>query len=63
MVGWHRRLNGHEFEQTLGDSGGQRSLQSMCSQSRTRLGHRTTTATTYFPLVVPQMLLGFGLEI
>ena len=26
MVGWHNRLNGHEFEQTLGDSGGQRSL-------------------------------------
>ena len=20
MVGWHYRLNGHEFEQTLGDS-------------------------------------------
>ena len=27
MVGWHYRLNGHEFEQTLGDSGGQRSLE------------------------------------
>ena len=26
MVGWHHRLNGHEFEQTLGDGGGQRSL-------------------------------------
>ena len=26
MVGWHHWLNGHEFEQTLGDSGGQRSL-------------------------------------
>ena len=26
MVGWHRQLNGHEFEQTPGDSGGQRSL-------------------------------------
>ena len=23
MVGWHHRLNGHEFEQTPGDSGGQ----------------------------------------
>ena len=23
MVGWHRRLNGHEFEQTLGDGEGQ----------------------------------------
>ena len=26
MVGWHHRLNGHEFEQTQGDSEGQRSL-------------------------------------
>ena len=26
MVGWHHRLNGHEFEQTLGDGKGQESL-------------------------------------
>ena len=26
IVGWYHRLNGHDFEQTLGDSGGQRSL-------------------------------------
>ena len=26
MVGWHHRLNGHEFEQALGDSEGQRRL-------------------------------------
>ena len=26
MVGWHHQLDGHEFEQTLGESGGQRSL-------------------------------------
>ena len=26
MGGWHHRLNGHEFEQTLGDSEGQGSL-------------------------------------
>ena len=24
-VGWHHRFNGHEFEQTTGDSEGQRS--------------------------------------
>ena len=30
MVGWHHYLNGHECEQTLGDSGGQRS-QVCCS--------------------------------
>ena len=27
MVRQHHQLNGHEFEQTPGDSGGQRSLQ------------------------------------
>ena len=27
MVGWHHRLNGHEFEQTQGDSEGQGSLE------------------------------------
>ena len=26
MIGWHDQLNGHEFEQTLGDSEGQGSL-------------------------------------
>ena len=26
MVGWHHRLDGHEFEQTLGDNEGQGSL-------------------------------------
>ena len=37
MVGWHHRLNGHEFEQASGDSEGQgRLLQSMGSQ---RAGH------------------------
>ena len=28
MVGWHHRLNGHEFEQTPGDSEGEGSLMS-----------------------------------
>ena len=33
MVGWHHQLNGHEFEQILGDSEGQGSLAccSLCS--------------------------------
>ena len=26
ITGWHHRLNGHEFEQTLGDGEGQGSL-------------------------------------
>ena len=27
MVGWHHRVNGHEFEQALGDGEGQGSLE------------------------------------
>ena len=30
MVGWHHQLNGHEFEQTPGDSEGQGSLACCC---------------------------------
>ena len=26
MAGWHHRINGHEFDQALGDSEGQGSL-------------------------------------
>ena len=37
MVGWHHRLNGHEFEQTPGDSEGQRSLVSCSPWSRKEL--------------------------
>ena len=33
MVGWHHQLNGHEFEQTLGDGEGQGSLV-CCSPQR-----------------------------
>ena len=48
MVGWHHQLNGHESEQTLGDSEGQRSvacysawyLKGLVSQ---RLGHNLMT--------------------
>ena len=32
MVAWHHQLNGHEFEQTLGDGEGQGSLEFMGSQ-------------------------------
>ena len=46
MVRYHHRFNGHEFEQTLRDSGRQRSLMS-CSpwgpKSWTRLSNWTTT--------------------
>ena len=43
MIGWHHRLNGHEFEETPGDGEGQGSL-ACCSS----WGHKEqdTTATT-----------------
>ena len=40
MVGWHHRLNGHEFEQTLGDSEGQESLECFSLQ-----GHKESDTT------------------
>ena len=45
MVGWHHPLNGHESEQTSGDSEGQGSLVClMGSQSQTRLSDGTIAA-------------------
>ena len=40
MVGWHYQLNGHEFEQILGDSEGQGSL-ACCSP----WGHKQSDMT------------------
>ena len=37
MVGWHHQLNAHEFEQTLGESEGQRSLVCCSSWGRNEL--------------------------
>ena len=42
MVGWHHWLNRHEFEQTLGDSGGQRKL-ACCSPWGLRVRHELAT--------------------
>ena len=48
MIGWHHRLDEHEFEQSPRDSGGQRRLV-CCSpwgrKSLTRLSNWTTTTT------------------
>ena len=50
MVGWHHRLNRHEFEQALGDGEGQGSL-TCCSpvhgvtESQTRLSNWATKTT------------------
>ena len=42
MAGWHHRLNGHEFEQILGDSGGQGNLV-FCSP----WGHKESDTTEW----------------
>ena len=34
MVGWHHRLNGHEFEKALGDGEGQGCLECCSPQGR-----------------------------
>ena len=41
-AGWHHRLNGHKFEQTLTDSEGQGSLV-YCGPWGCRVGHNLVT--------------------
>ena len=43
MVGWHHQLNGHESEQTLGDSEGQGSLVCCSPWSHKELGNDLAT--------------------
>ena len=55
MVGWHHRLNGHEFEQTLRDTEGQGSLV-CCSPWDHKESHMTeqlpdTSRLQTYPLV------------
>ena len=54
MVGWHHRLDGHGFEATPGDGGGQGGLEwghTVGSQSRTRL-KRLSTHSAWLCVVV-----------
>ena len=48
MVGWHHGLNGHEFEQALGDGEGQGGL-ACCSPWGRRVGHNGATAQQLIP--------------
>ena len=52
MVGWHHRLNGHEFEQTLGDGEGQGSL--VCCSPRGRKESDTTERLNGMTDYIPQ---------
>ena len=62
IVRWHQWFNGHEFEQTLGDSGGQKNLEccslwgrtvrhNLATEQQQQWGNWITTlCTTIFPL-------------
>jgi len=43
MTGWHHQLNGHEFEQTLGNSEGTRKPGMLQSMGSHRVGHNWVT--------------------
>ena len=43
MFGWHHRLSGHEFEQTLADSEGQRKPGVLQFMGLQRVGHDLAT--------------------
>ena len=43
MVGWHHQLNGHEFEQTLGDGEGQGKHGMLQFMGLQRVGHDRAT--------------------
>ena len=47
MLGWHHRLNGHEFEQTLKDGEGQGSLAccSLCGCSELDMTERMNNSS------------------
>ena len=66
MVGWHHQLDGHEFEQTPGDSevkGKPGMLQSMSSQSQTQFTNWTTNLNISYLclLVYKQLLMELGM--
>ena len=64
MLGWHHRLNGHELEQTWGESGGQRAWWATVygiSKSQTRLSswtspvrYRSAASITIQPCCFPR---------
>ena len=62
MVGWHHRLNGHEFEQAPGDSEGQESLACCslwsCKESDTAEELNNNNALFRFPFL-PSILFLF----
>ena len=64
MVGWHHWFNGHEFEQTRGDSEGQASLAWLQFMGWQRVGHNLATErqqpvyliVTYYKVITTQII-------
>ena len=50
IVGWHHRLDGHEFEQALGAGDGQGSL-ACCSLWGCRVGNNWATKLNWIPVI------------
>jgi len=61
MVGWHHQLNGHEFEQTQGDSEGQRSLACYSQWDCTDLYMTETEQQQQLFLIPSDIVLKFGI--
>ena len=76
MIGYHHQLNGHESEQTLGDSGGQRSLalqlvgsqrvghNLLIEQQRSRIDMRDALCSTHLfnPYIMSSLYLSWFLQ-
>ena len=64
MVGWHHRLDGHEFEETLGDGEGQGSLaycsQWGCKEDTTERLNWTELIWLRQVLIVTNVIFSFG---
>ena len=55
MVGWHHRLDGHEFEQTLGVGDGQGGLCMLQSMGLQRARHDLETQHAHMHLLTQQL--------
>ena len=56
IVGWHHQLNGHEFEQALGDNEGQGSL-ACCSPWGSRVRHNRATELSRTEITIYRQIL------
>ena len=59
MLGWHYRLSGHEFEQTLVGNEGQGGLACLQSMGSQRVGHNLATEQQQQLITKVQILFKF----